>query len=113
MVKSFTEKFASKKKDVSKASSTPKKNDNNSFMDKLINSRGDLCYKITGRDSTGETAWYFLLVDKDKKEKLLSHNNGDRYNLEDYGKVIISGYGEVVPKHVQEMLKEKYNFDKF
>ncbi len=84
-----------------------------SFMDHLINTRGDLCYKVTGRDITGRNAWYFILVDKEKKEAFLKHKAGDSYNLEDYGKIIISGYGDEIPLDVQEMLKEKYGFDNF
>ncbi len=83
------------------------------FMDHLINSRGDLCYKVSGRDITGRNAWYFVLVDKDRKESFLKHKSGDSYNLEDYGKIIISGYGDSVPDDVQEMLKDKYGFDNF
>lgn len=83
------------------------------FMDHLINSRGDLCYKVTGKDITGRNAWYFVLVDKDRKEAFLKHKSGDSYNLEDYGKIIISGYGDSVPLDVQEMLKDKYGFDNF
>ena len=87
--------------------------DKKSFMDHLISSRGDLCYKIVGRDITGEIAWYYVLVDKDRKDAFLKHKPGDSYNIEDYGKIISSGYGEEVPEDVQKMLKEKYGFDNF
>lgn len=87
--------------------------DKKSFMDHLISSRGDLCFKIVGRDITGEIAWYYVLVDKDKKDSFLKHKPGDSYNIEDYGKIIVSGYGEEVPEDIQEMLKEKYGFDNF
>ncbi|MDX1949776.1 MAG: hypothetical protein SFT90_04680 [Rickettsiales bacterium] len=132
---SFAEKFAKKKspleevKEKKGISELAKKSDDNSdedndskegfatekksFMDHLINSRGDLCYKVTGRDITGRNAWYFILVDKEKKDAFLKHKSGDSYNLEDYGKIIISGYGDSVPPDVQEMLKEKYGFDNF
>ena len=105
MSDSFTERFKNKKEVTKK--------DKKSFMDHVINSRGDLCYKVSGKDSTGKTAWYFILVDKDKKEAFLKKKAGDRYNLEDYGKIIVSGYGEEVPDDVKEMLSEKYGFDNF
>lgn len=105
---SFTEKFGKKNKPEKKSES-----DKKSFMDHVINSRADLCFKVTGRDVTGEVAWYFILCDKDKKEAFLKHKEGDSYNLEDYGKIIASGYGDKVPEDVQKTLKEKYNFDNF
>jgi hypothetical protein len=83
------------------------------FFDTLVNTRKDLCFKIVGRDSTGEIAWYFVLIDKDKKEKFLKHKAGDKYNIEDYGKIIESGYGEEVPADIQQTLGEKYGFDNF
>ncbi|HCR86046.1 MAG TPA: hypothetical protein DIV86_05145 [Alphaproteobacteria bacterium] len=89
------------------------KRDKKNFMDHLISTRGDLCYKVVGRDITGELAWYYVLVDKEKKDAFLKHKPGDSYNIEDYGKIITSGYGEEVPEDVKEMLKEKYGFDNF
>ncbi len=127
--KSFLEKFAGKKSPLDKAKEKPTigpKNDlaededeshigrdKNNFMDHLIRSRSDLCYQVMGKDSTGETAWYFILVDKEKKEQFLAHKQGDSYDLADYGKIIASGYGNEVPDDVKEMLKEKYGFDNF
>jgi hypothetical protein len=105
MTESFTEKFKKKKPETSK------KFVKKSFMDHMINSRGDLCHKVVGKDSTGRVAWYFILVDKSKKEAFLKHKSGDNYDLKDYGKIIKSGYGEVVPEKVKVMLKEKYGFE--
>jgi len=134
--KSFLERFAKKspaattperktigpKNDIDELDDTPAKSsakdkivnrDKNNFMDHLIKSRSDLCYQVMGKDITGETAWYFILVDKEKKEQFLGHKVGDNYDLADYGKIIASGYGETVPDDVKEMLKEKYGFDNF
>ena len=128
MSESFTEKYGKKKEAIkptkasddlkpkslkSAAEKTKTADDKKNFMDHVINSRGDLCYKVTGKDITGEIAWYFILVDKDKKEAFLKHESGDSYNLEDYGKIIVSGSGTEVPEDVQEMLKDKYGFDNF
>ena len=107
----FTDKFAKKKPTEEKSSHLER--DKNSFSDHIIRSRNDMCYKVMGRDSTGRIAWYFILLDKDKKEKFLQHKKGDSYDLLDYGKIIASGYGEEVPEDVKELLKEKYGFDNF
>jgi hypothetical protein len=87
--------------------------DKNNFMDHLIRSRSDLCYQVMGKDTTGRIAWYFILIDKEKKEQFLEHKQGDSYDLADYGKIIASGYGDTVPDDVKAMLKEKYGFDNF
>jgi hypothetical protein len=88
-----------------------KSQDDKNFMDQLIKSRADMCYKVVGRDSTGREAYYFVLIDKDKKQQFLKHKVGDTYNLEDYGRIVYSAYGTKVPKEVKEMLKDKYGFD--
>jgi hypothetical protein len=93
------------------ASILNKAREDKNFMDTLIKSRADMCYKVVGRDSTGREAYYFVLIDKDKKSQFLRHKVGDTYNLEDYGKIVYSAYGTKVPKEVKEMLKEKYGFD--
>lgn len=125
--KSFLEKFGKSKSPVDKAKDKktigPKDDleeddshlgrDKNNFMDHLIRSRSDMCYQVMGKDTTGRTAWYFVLVDKEKKDQFLGHKPGDSYDLADYGKIIASGYGEEVPDDVKEMLKEKYGFDNF
>ena len=128
--KSFADRFAKKDKPIEKIS-TPEKNtlENNAsedsdsennvsgekknFMDHLIKSRTDLCFQVMGKDSTGRNAWYFILVDKDKKESFLKHEPGDSYDLADYGKIVSSGYGDEVPEDVKQMLGEKYGFDNF
>ena len=129
--KSFLEKFGGKKNPIEKAKEKqtigPKDDledddggeeghiarDKNNFMDHLIRSRSDLCFQVMGKDTTGRTAWYFVLIDKEKKDQFLAHKPGDSYDLADYGKIIASGYGEEVPDDVKEMLKEKYGFDNF
>lgn len=50
-----------------------------------------------GKDATVRVAWYFISVSKIKVSKFLSHKVGDTYNLEDYGEIVTSGYGDVVP----------------
>lgn len=106
---SFLDKARKSKNNTSNILSKAREDKN--FMDKLVKSRSDLCYKVVGRDSTGREAYYFVLIDKEKKLQFLKHKVGDTYNLEDYGKIVYSAYGTKVPKEVKEMLKEKYGFD--
>ncbi|GAB3313322.1 hypothetical protein GCM10027299_00220 [Larkinella ripae] len=82
-----------------------------SFKDRLIRANAHLCYKVVGKDSTGRDAYYFILLDKNKKQAFLQHQVGDTYNLEEYGEIVYSGYGTTVPEDVLKMLQEKYGFD--
>jgi hypothetical protein len=77
----------------------------------MVNSH--LCYQVMGKDTSGRTAWYFVLVYKNKVKQFLKHKQGDGYDLADYGFIISSGYGEFVPEDVIAMLKDNYGFDNF
>ena len=84
-----------------------------SAKDKLIRSNLDRCFLTKGRDITGRDAWYFVLIRPFRLRAFLTHKTGDSYNLEDYGDIILSGYGEEVPEEVRALLREKYSFDNF
>lgn len=71
-------------------------------------------FKVQGKDSTGREAYYFIHIpDEAKRKAFLQQKVGDTYSLDSYGTVIYSAYGTHVPKHVCEMLSEKYGFDNF
>jgi preprotein translocase subunit SecA len=79
----------------------------------LNESNADLIYQTIGNDTTGNSAWYFILVDRDKKDAFLAHTAGDAYDLAEYGKIIASGYGADIPDEIKQELKEKYGFNNF
>ncbi len=81
--------------------------------DRLIKEHQNQVYTVKGVDSTGRNAWYVALIEKQKIPIFLAKKNGDSYNLEDFGKIIISGYGTEVPEQVKKDLKEKYGFENF
>lgn len=76
--------------------------------DKILRERGHLFYLVTGKDDTGEAAYYYILVDKHKQAAFLEAFNQPDMELTDYGKVIVSGYGEMPPDDLQEEMKKKY-----
>lgn len=90
-----------------------KKQKPSTAMDKHIIANRERVFKVSGVDSTGREAWYFVLIESTRKDKFLLHKKGDSYNIDDYGKIIISGYGKEVPEHIQQMLRDKYDFDNF
>jgi hypothetical protein len=84
-----------------------------SLFDEVIRSYPNLIYQVKGKDTSGEPAWYFILIDENKKEEFLLRKRGDNYDLIDYGSIVASGYGEDVPEDIQNILKEKYGLDNF
>jgi hypothetical protein len=82
------------------------------FADRLVARRGHLIHKLKAKDSTGRWAYYFVLVMPDREAEFLAAIAGDgTIELDDYGKVVASCYGEVPSIEVAEYLKEKYGFE--
>jgi len=82
-----------------------------SFSDRLIAQRGHLIHKLKAKDTTGRWAYYFVLVVAEQESDFLTAIEGDgTVDLEDYGKVIASCYGEEPTEEVRAFLSEKYGF---
>lgn len=67
-------------------------------------------YLIRGKDSTGRAAWYYLQVEPGKKSNFEFDAKRGQILLTNYGRIIISGYGEYPPSDVKEMMAWEYNF---
>lgn len=80
--------------------------------DRRIASKGHLIHKLKAKDTTGRWAYYFVLVDPSREEEFLgAMNGGGIMDLEDYGKVVASCYGEAPSEEVKDFLREKYGFE--
>lgn len=65
-----------------------------SFVNKIISEKGQNIHKVKAIDGTGRKAYYFVLVDPTKeKDFRIAITNGS-LNLEDYGTILASCYGE-------------------
>lgn len=83
-----------------------------SFVDQIVAKKGHLIHKLKAKDSTGRWAYYFVLVEPPKEQSFLAALKSDgTIDLEDYGKVIASCYGEEPNQQVKDFLKEKYGFE--
>lgn len=83
-----------------------------SFVDKIIAKKGHLIHKLKAKDSTGRWAYYFVLVEAAKEQSFLNAlEANESIDLEDYGKVVASNYGEEPSEDVKKMLKERYGFE--
>lgn len=83
-----------------------------SFVDQIIAKKGHLVHKLKAKDSTGRWAYYFVLVEPTRESAFMKAIEGDgMIDLEDYGKVIASCYGEEPNDEIRTLLKEKYGFE--
>ena len=83
-----------------------------SFVDKIIAKKAHLVHKLKAKDSTGRWAYYFILVEPPREKAFMEAIGGDgMIDLEEYGKVIASCYGEEPNEEVKQFLKDKYDFD--
>ena len=83
-----------------------------SFADREIARRGHLIHKLKAKDSTGRWAYYFVLVEPQRAKSFLAAIDGTgMIDLEDFGRVIASNYGEQPTEATRTFLKEKYGFD--
>ena len=82
-----------------------------SYVDKQIANRGSEIHKIKAKDSTGHWAYYFVLVEQSKERRFLAAlDSSQTIDLENYGKVIASCYGEEPSEKLKKFLREKYGF---
>jgi hypothetical protein len=81
-------------------------------VDKLIAQKGHHIHKLKAKDSTGRWAYYFVYIAPALEQEFLKALESDKsIDLEDYGKVIGSCYGEEPDDKLKAFLKEKYGFD--
>ncbi|GLU51692.1 hypothetical protein Dfri01_11530 [Dyadobacter frigoris] len=67
------------------------------------------CHKLTANDTTGRKAWYIVLVTPANEKVFLDAIDGDgTIDLENYGKVVASAYGDKVPDNIDEIIFNKY-----
>lgn len=81
-------------------------------IDEYISKRGHLIHKLKAKDSTGRWAYYFILVESDLEQAFLQAlDSNEQIDLQSYGQVIASCYGEKPNTDVINFLKEKYGFN--
>lgn len=82
------------------------------IRDIYIANNGHNIHKLKAKDSTGRWAYYFVLVEPEEEERFMAALESTKsIDLEDYGQVIASNYGEQPSDNIRDFLKKKYNFD--
>lgn len=69
--------------------------------------RAFIVFLIKGEDR-GRKAWYYLKIDKLKKNIFMKAAQSESINLDDYGEVIYSAYGEEPPEDIQKKVHDEY-----
>ena len=79
---------------------------------RFIAKQGHNIHKITAKDSTGRRAYYFVYVRKSREKNFMKAIDGDgMIDLDEYGKVIGSCYGEEPSEDLKRELFDKYGFE--
>lgn len=80
-----------------------------SFLDKIKGSDSANIFLVRGRDDTTLPCYFYIEVDKTKRPLFEKFKKGQQVNLEEFGKVLESGYGEP-SEEIKERMKEEYNY---
>ena len=82
-----------------------------SYASSVTNARNDNIYLVRGgNDRTDQPAWYFIRVDNVKTRAFLSAIKAGAIDLNAFGEIIESGYGENPPQAILSHMKANYNF---
>lgn len=101
---SFAERFA---KPATKPAAKPR-----SQADQLIARNPHLVHKVTAKDTNGNPAYYVVYVQASRERAFLEAFSAPGIiDLEDYGRVIASCYGNVPDERTKAFLKETYGFE--
>jgi len=82
-----------------------------SDLRQYIARRGHCIHKMKAKDATGRWAYYFVLVEPDMEVAFLDAIRGDgKIDLEHYGRVVASCYGESPTDEIRRYLKDTFGF---
>ena len=83
------------------------------YADSMVARSGHLIHKLKAKDTTGRSAYYFVLVQPHKEAQFLAAiDRGEGViDLETHGTVIASCYGETPSPEIRAFLKTRFGFD--
>ncbi|WP_020474367.1 hypothetical protein [Zavarzinella formosa] len=80
------------------------------FVTRLRKSPNNI-FLVRGNDSTSRKAWYYLQVRPERKMLFEKAVGKGSILLNDFGRVILSGYGENPPDNVRDQMRADYGFE--
>lgn len=81
------------------------------FAQQIYASRPDHIFLVRGKDLSGRRAWYYVMVDKGKRDAFKSREGIPSLNLANYGRILYSGFGENPPEDIKNRMAEEYDFN--
>lgn len=100
----------SEQKSSTRSQSILEKNNPQGKSNLINRASADLIYLVTGTDRD-KSAWYYVLVDRLKVRMFLQAMKSSSINLDDFGKVIYSAYGEKPPEDITNKVKKEYGIE--
>ncbi len=87
----------------------------NNFSQKFQSSktppaRADHLFLVRGLDDAGKQSWYYILVDKGKRDAFRAREGRPSLNLTEYGIVLHSGFGQNPPAALARQMELDYGF---
>jgi hypothetical protein len=81
-----------------------------SFASKIIKSGSSPIYFITCKNMADWDCYYFVLSTPEKIKRLKNYSEPN-FDLNDFGKILESGYGKTPSEKVLKKMKDEYGFD--
>jgi hypothetical protein len=81
-----------------------------SFLQTVQFNRPELVFLVRGKDVSGQHAWYYVLVDRNKRDVFAARNGAASVDLSDYGRILYSGFGENPPRETKDIMARDYGF---
>lgn len=81
-------------------------------QDEIVASKAHLVHKLKAKDVSGRWAYYFVLVEDENEQAFLHAIEGDgTVDLESYGSVVASCYGEMPTLEIKQYLRDRYGWE--
>ena len=81
------------------------------YEHRALRAVGHHIHKLKAKDSTGRWAYYFILVTPHNEQRFLRVVEGDGIvDMDEYGMVIASNFGETPSDEIRRFLSERYGF---
>ncbi len=77
----------------------------------VISTERRVIYLIQAPDTSGRNAYYFIAVHPELENTFVEAVEAGPTHLEDFGTVIFSGFGDVVPDPVKKYMTKRYGLN--
>lgn len=79
-----------------------------SFVGKIVSQKDDLIWRVDGPDEVGRPFWYYIMLNPVKLESFKRKIGNEELDLNDFGKILKSGYGTEPPPETKEQMHREF-----